>query len=167
MHEPLQHFVEKMGLVCEKEGMARIAGRVFGLLLADGTPLSLDEIADRLQVSKASVSTNARMLEQLGLVERVSAPGDRRDFYQVEVDPWERMLRVAQTRWREMVCLFAEARESLCCGRAEGMRDRLEAAERFHALLIEESDRFLDRWRERRDGGGSAADGEDGADADS
>ena len=152
MQEQLQQFVEKMGLTCEKEGMARIAGRVFGLLLADGTPLSLDEIAERLQVSKASVSTNARMLEQLGMIERVSAPGDRRDFYQVEADPWERMLRVAQTRWREMVCVFAEAREHLCCGDSDGMRERLESAERFHALLVEESDRFLDRWRERRDG---------------
>src|SRR5687768_5807394 len=109
MEESVQQFVEKMGLICEKEGLARSAGRIFGLLLVGGRPYSLDELAEQLQASKASVSTNARMLEQLGMIERVSSLGDRRDFYRVLSDPWERMLRVAQQRWRDMMQVFAEA----------------------------------------------------------
>lgn len=152
-----QQFVERMGLICEKEGMARSAGRIFALLLLGDRPYSLDELADELQVSKASASTNARMLESLGFIERTSSLGDRRDFYQVEHDPWERMLRVAQTRWRDMVAVFAEAQARLPAERLAGRR-RMGEAERFHRLLLEGSDRLLDDWRSLRDAPEQAAD---------
>jgi DNA-binding transcriptional regulator GbsR (MarR family) len=150
MEGSVQQFVERMGLICEKEGMARSAGRIFALLLVSDRPYSLDELADELQVSKASVSTNARMLESLGFIERVSSLGDRRDYYQVEHDPWERMLRVAQTRWRDMVAVFAEAQLKLPAERAAG-RDRMRDAERFHRLLLEGSEGLLEDWRGLRD----------------
>lgn len=153
-----QQFVERMGLICEKEGMARSAGRIFALLLLGDRPYSLDELADELQVSKASASTNARMLESLGFIERVSSLGDRRDFYQVEHDPWERMLRVAQTRWRDMVAVFAEAQARLPAERGEGRR-RMHEAERFHRLLLEGSDRLLEDWRDLKAGGGDGTAG--------
>jgi DNA-binding transcriptional regulator GbsR (MarR family) len=146
MEESVQQFVEKMGLICEKEGLARSAGRIFGLLLVGGRPYSLDELAEQLQASKASVSTNARMLEQLGMIERVSSLGDRRDFYRVLSDPWERMLRVAQQRWRDMMQVFAEARVTLPATAAEGRR-RVADAERFHQLLVDETDRAIATWR--------------------
>ena len=157
MDEAVQQFVERMGLICEKEGMARSAGRIFALLLMSERPYSLDELADELQVSKASVSTNARMLESLGFIQRVTSLGDRRDFYQVEDDPWERMLRVAQTRWRDMVTVFAEAQAKLPADRAAG-RARMRDAERFHRLLIEGSEGLLADWRALRDTDGPAED---------
>ena len=113
MDESVQQFVERMGLICEKEGMARSAGRIFGLLLIGGRPYSLDELAEKLQASKAGVSTNCRLLEQFGMIERVSSLGDRRDFYRVQDSPWEHIMRVAQTRWREMVKIFGDAQAAL------------------------------------------------------
>jgi DNA-binding transcriptional regulator GbsR (MarR family) len=151
MDDSVLQFVERMGVICEKEGMARSAGRIFGLLLVGGRPYSLDELAEKLQASKASVSTNCRMLEQLGFIQRVSSLGDRRDFYKVENDPWETMMRVAQGRWREMQHVFAEARTVLPGHMAEGHR-RLEEAERFHEMLLGESDKLMDTWRSLRDG---------------
>lgn len=150
MDESVQQFVERMGLICEKEGMARSAGRIFGLLLVADRPFSLDELAEKLQASKAGVSTNARMLEQFGMIERVSSLGDRRDFYRVKDDPWENILRVAQSRWRDMLKVFAETSGSLppqCVG---GKR-RLDEAERFHRLMITEVDRMLEEWHEVKD----------------
>jgi DNA-binding transcriptional regulator GbsR (MarR family) len=148
MHEAVQQLVERMALICEKEGMPRIGGRILGYLLATDQTVSLDDLAERLQASKASVSTNARMLEQFGMIQRVSVMGDRRDFYRVEDDPWARMLRVAQGRWRDMVNVFGEAAERLPepAGRA-----RVESARRFHELLIAECDALIDRWN-RLDG---------------
>jgi DNA-binding transcriptional regulator GbsR (MarR family) len=143
MQQAVLQFVERMALICEKEGMPRIAGRIFGYLLASNQTYSLEELAEHLQASKASVSTNARMLEQFGMIQRVSVLGDRRDFYRVEDDPWERMLRVAQSRWRDMVNAFADARERLpdSAGRV-----RVAEAERFHRLLITDCDALIDRW---------------------
>ncbi|MDB4951442.1 MAG: hypothetical protein JWM27_4091 [Gemmatimonadetes bacterium] len=156
MQECVQKFVEQMGLVCEKEGMPRSAGRILGLLLAEEGPFSLDELAEQLQASKASISTNARMLEQHGMIRRVGALGDRRDFYQVEGDPWERMLQVAQDRWRDMVRVFSAASAGFPAENATGRR-RLADAGRFHQLLLEESRKLVDTWRERR--GAEAPDG--------
>jgi DNA-binding transcriptional regulator GbsR (MarR family) len=147
MDEAVQQFVERMALICEKEGMPRIAGRIFGYLLATDQTFSLDELAERLQASKASASTNARMLEQFGMIQRVSVLGDRRDFYRVQDDPWEQMLRVAQGRWRDMVHVFGEAAQRLPepAGRA-----RAEQAREFHTLLIRECDALFERWHEMR-----------------
>src|SRR5688500_16342267 len=72
-----------MGMLFEADGASRTAGRLMGLLMLSPEPCSLEELAERLRVSKASVSTNARALERYGTIERVTRPGDRRDYYQI------------------------------------------------------------------------------------
>jgi len=153
MDEAVQQFVERMALICEREGMPRIAGRIFGYLMATDQTLSLDDLAEQLQASKASVSTNARMLEQFGMIERVSVLGDRRDFYRVQDDPWEQMLRVAQGRWRDMVQLFSDAAQRLP---EPAGRGRAAQAEEFHTLLLRECDALIDRWHTLRPAGRTA-----------
>lgn len=164
MHESVQSFVERMGLMMESEGLPRIAGRIFGYLLVHEGAFSLDELAERLQVSKASVSTNARLLEQFGLVERTSAPGDRRDFYQMGPDAWERMLRSAQRKWESVRQALTEAEASLPDEMEVGRR-RLIRAEQFYLLMIDGVDRMIDRWRRREDpvaAGAATSGGEQG-----
>jgi DNA-binding transcriptional regulator GbsR (MarR family) len=146
MHEVARRFVERMGLHMEADGLPRSAGRMIGhLLLAEGA-CSLDELAESLQVSKASVSTNARMLEQVGILERTCEPGDRRDFYRMRPDAWERMLLNARRRWEEARALLAETASAIPDEMRTG-RQRLAEAERFHSLLIEELDTLVERWR--------------------
>lgn len=81
-----ERFVERWGRFFEADAAPRTAGRLLGLMLLTPGELTLDEIAERLQVSKASVSTNARLLESWGALERTSHLGDRRDFYRVGHD---------------------------------------------------------------------------------
>jgi len=147
MHPAVQQFVERMGLMMEADGLPRSAGRIFGFLLLAENPFSLDEMAEKLQVSKASVSTNARLLEQAGLLERISAPGDRRDFYQMRPDAWERMLEVAHKRWEAIRTALVEGEAALPEEMATA-RARLTEAARFHAFLLGEGDALLARWRE-------------------
>ncbi|MEW5929949.1 MAG: MarR family transcriptional regulator [Gemmatimonadota bacterium] len=146
MHPAVQEFVERMGRMMEADGLPRSAGRIFGFLLLAEAPFSLDELAEKLRVSKASVSTNARLLEQAGLLERSSAPGDRRDFYQMRPDAWEQMLRVARRRWETMQAALEDGEASLPpeMGVARG---RLAEAARFHAFLLGEGESLLARWR--------------------
>ncbi len=156
MHPAVQQFVERMGLMMEADGLPRSAGRIFGFLLLTETPFSLDEMAEKLQVSKASVSTNARLLEQAGLLDRISSPGDRRDFYRMRPDAWEQMLRVARRRWEVMHGALVEGEAAL----PEEMtvaRGRLAEAARFHAFLLGEGDSLLARWRAGPAAAGPAA----------
>src|SRR5213082_3180893 len=74
-------FIERMGLAAENDGLSRIAGRLFGALILESEPRSLDDLADDLAVSKASISTEARRLVDRGVAERVARAGDRRDYY--------------------------------------------------------------------------------------
>lgn len=146
MQEAAQHFVERMGLALERDGLPRIAGRLVGFLLVHEGAFSLDDLAEELQVSKASVSTNARQLEQYGLLERTSEPGDRRDYYQMGTDVWQRLLARWQSRWEASRALFTEAAASLPEEMETG-RARLIRAEQFHLLLVDMADRAMGRWR--------------------
>lgn len=62
----------------------RVGGQIYALLFLSEEPLSLDDIADRLGVSKSNVSINVRMLEDYRLVCRVWVKGSRRDYYAAE-----------------------------------------------------------------------------------
>ena len=117
MNERTSHeteFVERMGLLWESEGLPRIAGRIFGYLTVQDAPCSLDDLAAALEVSKASVSTDARRLESLGLLERVSLPADRRDYYSIATDAPARVLTIKIQQLER----FASALEALS-GQAE------------------------------------------------
>lgn len=82
-----ERFVEHFGLLWEGQGLSRVAGRIVGFLTLQDAPRSLDEIATALNVSKGSVSADARLLQARGLLERTPAPaGDRRDYYVVAPD---------------------------------------------------------------------------------
>jgi len=75
----VREFIDQMGLYFAGFDISRSAGHIVGVLMVTDRPLSLDEIASALQVSRASVSTNARLLASAGLAQPVSMPGDRRD----------------------------------------------------------------------------------------
>lgn len=150
MHESAERFVERMGFMMENEGMPRISGRLLGFLMLHDGAFSLDELAEALKVSKASVSTNARLLEQQGLVERASSPGDRRDFYRLGNDPWDRMLKVGARKWEAVRRMFTES-EAALPDEMEVARRRMIEAEQFHLLLIDQSERLLERWRRRQE----------------
>ena len=103
-------FIERSGLIAEREGFPRIAGRIFGLLLLSPGELSLDEIASRLAVSRASVSTDARRLVEAGIIERVGRIGDRKDYYQIAPTHYLRSLEQRFANLQEFVGLIEEAR---------------------------------------------------------
>lgn len=105
---PVSDFVERMGILFEEDGFPRTAGRIFGLLLLSPHPLSLDELAERLAVSKASVSIEARRLAHHGIVERVGMPGDRRDYYRTGPDALARSMRLRLETMQRYDTLLAD-----------------------------------------------------------
>jgi len=79
----VEQFINSMGLYYEAAGGTNISGRILALLLISPGSLTAEQIAGTLKISRASVSTNIRMLQPPGLVERTLVPGDRRDYYRV------------------------------------------------------------------------------------
>ena len=131
--------------------MPRVAGRLFGLLLVSDDERSLDELADLLGVSKASISVNARLLEDKGVVERVSRQADRRDYYRIADDLLERTLEQRMNKMRR----FQQAMASgfTACGGSDVVRDRLSHMADAYAHMLDATSRALTDWRAR--GGGA------------
>ena len=135
-------FVEQMGLVAETDGLPRIAGRVFGHLLLAERPCSLDELAAALGVSKASVSTDARLLSERRLVERVGQPGDRRDYYQLAPDFFRRLVEYRIARWAAIGDLAARYR-ARTSHQPPAVARRLDHVDAAHRQIVAELARVL------------------------
>src|SRR5687768_15288836 len=149
MHET--DLIEKFGLTFEQEGLPRIAGRIIGFLMLQGNPCTLDDLAEHLQISKTSASTNTRLLEQHGIVERTAKAGDRRDYYQLAGDYGERMFSMAKLRIQRFYQLLTEAVDEQ--GEADtGSRSRLRNMQRFYEFLLTDLDDSVVRWRSFQSG---------------
>jgi DNA-binding transcriptional regulator GbsR (MarR family) len=140
-------FVERMGLLTEADGLPRIAGRIFGFLLIQPGECSLDDMAAALGVSKASISTDTRRLEQLGFLERTSRPGDRRDYYAISRDVVPRSLEVRLERMRRFHELLDEARSIPT--RSTAVRQRLDDLETAHLHMVEAVVDLLQLWKDK------------------
>jgi biotin operon repressor len=141
--------IESMGRYFEQYGLARIGGRLVGLLTLTDQPLTLDAMAAALGVSRASVSTNIRLLVAYGLAELVSFPGDRRDYYRFAENAWERGI-IVNIEGTEALRRIAER------GLAGVTHDdgvalaRLTEMVVFCDFFIEEQRATLERWRARQ-----------------
>lgn len=138
-----QEFIERMGLIAEADGLPRIGGRLFGLLLISDQPRSLDDLADALGASKASISTDARRLLERGIVERVTRPADRRDYYRLAPDFYRRMLEHRVARWARFGQCLAEQRDR--CGRAQAaIANRLDGVIELQQRVLQAMTDALD-----------------------
>jgi DNA-binding transcriptional regulator GbsR (MarR family) len=140
------NFIEKFCVVAEQDGFPRIAGRIMGFLLLNEGPFTLDELAEQLQISKTSASTNARLLEQHGIIERVVKTGDRRDFYRLAEQHWERMFDVIRKKLQRFQSMLDETIDALPAEQTYG-RKRLRETQRFHAFMLEKLNEHIDEWR--------------------
>jgi len=121
-------WVDVAGQEAEWFGFPRIAAELKVLLLLTPGPMSLGEMAQRLEVSKASISTNIRILERWKLVRRVYHRGERRNFYEARGNPWEIGTEVVstilKTHLTEFEALIARSTEDLKLIEAETPEDR-------------------------------------------
>jgi DNA-binding transcriptional regulator GbsR (MarR family) len=131
-----EEFIERMGVIAEADGLPRIAGRLMALLVLEGGPFSFTVLAERLQVSRGSISTNTRLLEQFGIIERIARPGDRQDYFQIASDPYVRLLRASVERMSKSRELVARTRARLPKQQA-GAHKRLKELENFYRATIE------------------------------
>jgi HTH-type transcriptional regulator, glycine betaine synthesis regulator len=98
--DTVQQFVEAWGAMGALWGINRSVARVHALLMATENALSLDEIAEKLKISKGNASMSLRELRTFGVVRQVEVPGDRRDFYVTEPDVWTMFFRILRERKR-------------------------------------------------------------------
>ncbi|MFA5147197.1 MAG: hypothetical protein WC515_07475 [Candidatus Omnitrophota bacterium] len=79
-------FLDKINQICTTFGLNNIMAQLYSILYLSNKPLSLDDMVERLKISKGSASVNIRSLESLGAVRNVWVKGSRKDFYEAELD---------------------------------------------------------------------------------
>lgn len=71
-------------------GLPRSIGEIYGLLFISRSPLSLDDLVRRLNISKGSASQGLKMLKSLGAVREANGNGnggtERRTYYEPAVE---------------------------------------------------------------------------------
>src|SRR5258708_22093129 len=90
-----QNWVERVAAVFAQHfGLPPITGRILGwLLICDPPEQSAGEIADAIGASPASLTTSMRLLTVGELVQRRHRPGERKTYYRIDDDAWEKGIR--------------------------------------------------------------------------
>ena len=117
------NFLEGIGYLASTVGLNRVIGQLYAMLFLSNEPLCLDDMAERLKISKGNASVNIRELEKLGVVRKVWVKGSRRDFYEAELD-LEKLIKggiVASARRRMDMILETVVRTENLVKRAKGM----------------------------------------------
>ena len=91
------------------------------------------ELAEGLQVSAAAVSTSTTFLLQVGLVEKLRLPGERRDRYHLPDDAWYLATASKDALYGRIAEMAAEAARLLRVPRARGARAGRHLARRLGA----------------------------------
>lgn len=80
-------FIDYIGKLCNNFGLNKFVAQLYAVLYLNGDELmSLDDIAQRLKVSKGNVSINIRILENWGVVHKIWQKGSRKDYYKANPD---------------------------------------------------------------------------------
>jgi hypothetical protein len=131
----LREWVEQLSILLERDGLPRMAGRIFGWLLVCAPPeQSMEDLAAAVQGSKASMSTMTRLLAQSGLVEKVRPPGARRDAFRIRPGQWQQLWRARLELLREAAALTGQGL-SLLDGRPPELRARLAELHDQYAFI--------------------------------
>ena len=143
-----KHFVEDVGIVFEQTGLPQMAGRIFGwLLISDPPHQSTEQLTEALIASKGSISSMTRLLIQIGLIERLSLPGVRHDYFRLRPDAWQHLISRGLEDEIKMFRQLAERGLKVLADKTPLTRKWLEEMRDIYDFLEREFPALLERWK--------------------
>jgi DNA-binding transcriptional regulator GbsR (MarR family) len=118
------------------------------LLFTEQESITAGEIGERLGASAGSVSAALKSLGDVGLIERVPAPGSRREHFRCPDDAWARLMSAQNTTVQAM--LHAAERGIAAAGEHSVAGRRLAIMHDFYTHLMRELPAVIDRWQQSR-----------------
>ena len=94
----LESIVMHFGEMGSKWGFNRTVGQMYALLVVSEHPLSANEIAETLSISRGNVSMGIKELQSWRLVQQHHIPGDRKDYFTALGNMWDMAQRVFEER---------------------------------------------------------------------
>ena len=128
---------DAVGRLIEFWGFKRNLGRIWGLLYLHGAPLTSVQLQSKLQMSSGAVSMTVQELVRWGVVKKTWLPGERRDYYEAEVQFWKMISRVFRERERVEVEDAIDAMEEaldFAQRKADGTKKTADRAKAEHQV---------------------------------
>ncbi|MGP4020665.1 GbsR/MarR family transcriptional regulator [Saccharopolyspora sp. 5N708] len=143
-------FIDRIGLFMETIGAPRTMGRIYGwLMICDPPQQSLTELAAALGVSKASISTMIRPMQEGGLVDRLPS-ATRQHLYRIAAGGFTHILQVQLARMDSGV-EAAEFGLSMIGDDRPEQRERLEDLRDFCQFTAKDArEELMQRWIDYR-----------------
>ena len=98
LHEARQQFISSWGAFGTHWGVNRTMAQIHALLLTSADPLTQDDMMEELYISRGNANMNIRDLINWGLAERVTIPGERREYFVAEKDMWKVVKQIVKER---------------------------------------------------------------------
>ncbi|MFJ7342242.1 helix-turn-helix domain-containing protein [Streptomyces sp. NPDC101110] len=144
--EALREYEETFTTVLMGSGMPKMMSRVMACLcMTDSGSLTASELAQRLQVSPASVSKAITFLDGQGFVRRETGEG-RRERYVVDDDVWYQSMLASARAIAQVVGIARQGVGVL--GPGTPAADRLENVARFLDFVSESTTRAAEQARD-------------------
>ncbi len=139
-----RRYAEEVAVGLEAMGLPRAYGKLLGwLLICDPPSQSSAELAQALDLSKSTVSTGTRMLENAGLIRRVPAPGRRGNAFEMTDDAI--MRAVDAKRFRQFQDMMQRGLD-LLGGDDTPRARRLKVTRDFYAFIDHELPKLVERF---------------------
>lgn len=144
----LRDAAERLALTMSEGGMQKTTARVMtALLYTEQETMTAADLCERLSISTGAVSTAIKQLSQSGMVERVPAPGSRREHYRFPKGVWAQLFSQQNVMLKTMK---DAAREGLDALTGESVTSaRLHEMQDFYGYMEQEMPALIERWRDR------------------
>jgi len=131
---PQDMFIEGWGRMGGYWGISKVMAEIYAQLYLSESPLTLEELSQKLKTSRSNISLNVRGLIELGVVNKVVIRGERKDYYSAEnnIGKMAKLLAMAKKK-RELDPAMEIVGEALAAAEAtDGDHD-----DPHHRALIE------------------------------
>ncbi|MBE1877559.1 MarR family transcriptional regulator [Myceligenerans sp. TRM 65318] len=144
----MRDAAERLALTLAQGGMQKSTARVLtALLYTEQDTMTSADLREQLQISSGGVSAAVKQLLPIGFIERVPAPGSRRDHYRFRSGAWAGLMSQQNEVLRTMT---AAAEEGLAAAPDESATaERLREMQDFYTYMSEQMVPLIERWREQ------------------
>ncbi|MFI9489260.1 GbsR/MarR family transcriptional regulator [Promicromonospora sp. NPDC052451] len=130
--DPVLEWVERVSMYLARDGVPPIAGRVLGwLMVCDPPEQSAGQISEAIGASRASLTSNLRLLTMMGFLTSRTRPGDRTTWYRMADDAWSVVVR----RQVEGIAAFLDLSRDGVALAGPGNDGRVRQAQRTFAWM--------------------------------
>ncbi|MBB4804870.1 DNA-binding transcriptional regulator GbsR (MarR family) [Chryseobacterium defluvii] len=96
--EAKEKYIQTWGTFATNWGINRTMAQVHALLLANGKPLSTDDVMEQLEISRGNANMNLRSLMDWGIIRKELVKGDRKEYFVAEKDVWFLFKQITKER---------------------------------------------------------------------